>query len=133
MSVSLPFHFHSQAFTSTLHKHDRNESSLFNVWLVLLTAAFFFLVLSWYNFVLSAYYFLTNNTAFLTNTSHEHKTLKDQMLGTFFFALIWTTIAIIAYFTLSDLGWLEISPGAKDYWQSHPILRSEASRGASIK
>lgn len=127
MSTTLPFHFHSTAFTSTL------QHSLFNVWLVLLTAIFFFLVLSWYNFFLSAYYYVTDNTAFLSpDTECKQYTLRNQMIGTFFFALFWTFVAVLIYYILNNLGWLNVSKETANYWQEHPVLRDEA-RLSTIK
>jgi ABC-type sugar transport system permease subunit len=131
--MNFPFHAafhtsnipsHTQAFTST-YNH-----SLFNIWLVLLTALFFFTVLSWYNFVLSLYYYLTHNTSYLTseglNQCEKLEKLRKQTLGSLVFALIWSGIALFIYWLLSSLGWLNGDSTEQKYWESHPLLRDEA-------
>lgn len=129
--MSVPLHIpshipsHTQAFTSTLH-----HTSLFNLWLVILTAMFFFTILSWYNFLSSLYYYLSNNTSYLSGedlSQHEKiEKLRNQMVGTLIFALIWTVITLLSYWLLSGLGWLEGDESSQKYWETHPLLRDEA-------
>ena len=66
-NLSTPFNvapFHHNVFTSTLHKYH----SALNIYLVIMTAILFFLVLSFYNFLLALYaIFIHPNTG--TNLS----------------------------------------------------------------
>ena len=48
-----PIHLPTHIFTSTMT--DYSHISGFNVWIILLTAIFFFTVLAWFNFVLAFY------------------------------------------------------------------------------
>jgi ABC-type Fe3+ transport system permease subunit len=90
-----PFHsFYHTPFTS-------NVTSDFNIWPVILTAALFFTVLSWYNalFALYEYYFKGQ-------TDEENTRLRNNLWTTLVIAFIWTIIAICLYFWLSNMGWL---------------------------
>lgn len=49
----MTFPGHIPPFTSTLHEHA--HKSPVKLWIIILTACFFFLVLSWYNFAIAAY------------------------------------------------------------------------------
>ena len=66
MSTSTPNSpVHNPNFTSTLHQH---QNSSFNLWLVILTAVFFFLILAWYNVFLAFYnYFIGHNPNMVKN------------------------------------------------------------------
>ena len=99
--------FTQHAFTSTLH--NKKRSSYFNKYIVIVTALFFFTILSWFNFALSWYATITTN-----DPDHE-----DQTLSSLGFALIWTFITLTIYF-LSEYFDL-LSSYAED--SGHPLLR----------
>ena len=119
MSSTSSFSHHP--FTSTLH--DMKHSS-FNVWLVILTAIFFFLVLSIYNLVLSLY------NLFIGNTSDDQtvEDLNTIALTTFGFFLVWLVITILTYLFLKYYNLLNSSNNNDSL--EHPLLREEPSIGA---
>lgn len=109
--LSTPSHFTQHAFTSTIdHKNHHNLS--FNLYPVLMTALFFFAVLSWFNFVLAWYETLTS-----TDSNH-----KDQTISSLGFALIWTGVVVAIYFVMNYYGVLN-SITESEY--EHPLLKGE--------
>jgi hypothetical protein len=131
-SNQLPFHHN--AFTSNY-----NSSSLFNIYLVVMTAMFFFLVLSWYNFFLSLYYYIfkynPNTTVKDKKKELQGKYIKENeiilrnaALVSFGYALFWSLVTILTYLFLDAHGYLQVSPETSKYFELHPLLRDEASR-----
>jgi len=106
MTSLQPGHFTQHAFTSTLHDE---KHPYFNKFIVIVTALFFFTILSWFNFALSWY-------GTITTTDPEH---KDQTLSSLGFALIWTFITVAIYL-LTEYFNLLSSP-VED--SGHPLLR----------
>ncbi len=114
----MPLHLPTHQFTSTM-QHIDHKRPLFNVKLVLLTALFFFLVLSYYNFTISLYNLIVNNTT--KDISHE--TLQKNTVLSLIFCLVWTVISLIGLFIL----WPgNEGSGDSDYWKSHPTARGSA-------
>ena len=114
-----PVHFPQHTFTSTLMNHKTHHSAGFNVWIVLLTAIFFFTVLAWFNFVLAFY-------ATVTTTDPNH---KDQTMSTLGFAILWTLIAILMYYVMESFGMIQGSEGSDG--SEHPLLRNEGRSDVS--
>lgn len=118
-----PIQFHHTAFTSNYNDKPYYHHSLFNIALVILTAVFFFLVLSWYNFLLSLYNYYLNPSGDPKNTPRK---LKREMLGSLGFAFIWLLLAIALYWYLTSSNLLYDTTGKENkYWESHPLLRSD--------
>ena len=114
--MSSPTSIHNtSAFTSTLQ--DVKHTSGFNLTLVILTAIFFFLVLSWYNFTISLYNLVIGNT---TGGTVTHGTLRKNCLYSFIFALLWTVIALLAYIFFGS------SISSSESVRANPLLRGEA-------
>lgn len=107
--------FHHNIFTSTLHEHEHEKRgpSLFNMWLVIITAMFFFTILSWYNFLLALFNVYSN-----PNES-DSELLKNEVLATLVFAFLWTLLVIIAYLTFESYGFLSMGE-PEEYWKEHP-------------
>ncbi len=106
-----PFNHHP--FTSTLHE-DPHKPPI-NLWTIMVTAAFFFLILSVYNFVLSIY-------AYIYNVEEEKRdTLTKNVISTFGFIFFWGIIIVLFYLFLDKLGYL-----TEDDNGGHPLLRGEA-------
>ena len=95
-----PTPFHSYYHTP-FSSHLKSEEPGFNVWPVILTAALFFTVLSWYNALFALY-----EVYFKGETPEEKTRLKNNLWTTLVIAVIWTVIAICLYFWLSNMGWL---------------------------
>ena len=105
-------------FTSTLdHKSglESPQESSFNVWLIIITASFFFVMLSWYDFVSVGYSKIVKKKNATGNVNTNVEVL--YVLG---FALLWTTIAIVLLIILYYFGL--IGSGNVPYWEEHPIL-----------
>jgi len=77
----------AQPFTSTVHDYH----SIFNVWIVILTAIFFFVVLSWYNVFLSLWSKIARQRDL---TDKELQDLNGEILVTFIYAVFWTLLGI---------------------------------------
>ena len=108
-SVHSPGHL----FSSTMTNHrGRISHPEFNVWIVVLTALFFFAVLGWFNFAISSYGTLFNN-------DHD-----DTTMNTLGFAIIWTLIAISIYFVMKWSGVLNNDSSLNA--NEHPLLLDEA-------
>ena len=107
--------FQSQAFTSTLHDHTYRP--LFNVWLVVLTAIFFFLILSWYNFAFAIYNFYINPN------DTDREVLKNEILTSTGFLAVWTLVAVFVYLILNHFELLGSSD--LDVTGEHPVLQDE--------
>ncbi len=105
-----PIHLPQHIFTSTL-TDQKMHTSPFNVWMILLTAIFFFTVLAWFNFTLAFY-------GTIISTDPEH---KDETMSTFGFALVWTIVAIAIYYAMNSSGVL----GGNGSSDEHPLLRGE--------
>jgi hypothetical protein len=73
----------------------------FNVWLIVLSAVFFFLVLSIYNFVLSVYNYMIGNN--LNNVDNYNKINKFNMFAAFGYILVWLIVTISMYSILFKL------------------------------
>lgn len=106
-----PVHFPQHIFTSTMVDHSMHHSG-FNVWMVVLTAIFFFTVLAWFNFALAFY-------GSITTTDPDH---EDETMSTLGFAIIWTVTAIAIYFTME---WSGVLGGGNPTDDEHPLLRGE--------
>ena len=107
-----PVHFPQHIFTSTMTDH-RIHHSGFNVWMVLLTAIFFFTVLAWFNFALAFY-------GTITTTDCDH---DDQTMSTLGFAIVWTVTAIAIYYAMEWSGVLGGGDNLRD--SEHPVLMGE--------
>ena len=107
-----PIHFTQHAFTSTLHSDKKYHTSNFNVFLVLMTALFFFTVLGWFNFAIAWY-------GTITSTDPNH---QDQTWSSFGFALFWTFLAIAIYIVMNYYGVLDIDQKISE----EPLLRGES-------
>jgi uncharacterized membrane protein len=110
-----PFHFQTHPFSSTIHK-DVHKSPV-NLWLVMVTAIFFFLILSVYNLALAIYNYTFN---FREREKYE---LKNEVLATLGFVLFWGSIAVVFYLFLDSIGYLGNSNGEENY--EHPLLKDE--------
>jgi hypothetical protein len=115
---TLPIHTPQHSFTSTLdHKQ---HISAFNVWIVILTAFFFFLVLSIYNFFLAVYNYIIKNNPDDMPDYNRHNLFN--IYATFGFMLLWGIFTIILYILLNKFNLLTISSSL----DTHPLLRDEA-------
>ena len=94
-----PFPTHS--FTSTLHEESIKSS--INLWVVVTTAIFFFLILSWYNFLIALYEFSFNITSDRNEKIYEKESrLKQNLFSSLGFAALYTILAIIIYLVLDS-------------------------------
>jgi len=112
-SFNLHFPQH-HPFSSTLTDHRGRHHASFNMFIVILTALFFFTVLVWFNFVLAFYSTITT-----CDPNHVDATMSN--LG---FALIWTVITIAIYYAMD---WANVLD-SESMDGSHPLLRGEGSR-----
>ena len=100
--------FHHTPFTSTLHEH---KGPSINIWVILLTASFFFIVLSWYNFISALF-------AFYINTDKKQvDRLRHEVYARFIYALIWTVLAVLFYWILDCYDLLGSKPSKYEF---HP-------------
>lgn len=106
----------NQPFTSTVHEY----RSLFNVWIVILTAIFFFMVLSWYNVGLVLYSRFVQDDV----NDTEKKSLNREILTTVGYAIFWTLIGILIYYIFNRAQLL--GQGDRSVEGEHPLVRSDA-------
>lgn len=118
-SPTFPTHSR-QPFTSTLHNDHRSHPTYFNIWIVILTAILFFVVLSWYNFVLATYNYLIGNNP--NNLKNFNQLNFRNMIASLVFAIIWTLLSVVIYYILIPA----IRTNQNEETESlHPLLRSE--------
>lgn len=111
---TVPFHFQTQPFTSTLH--DNLHKSPVNLWLIMVTAFFFFLILSVYNLALAIYNYVFNPR------DRETDELRDELIATLGFVFFWGVLAVTFYLFLDSIGYLGDS-SEKDI--GHPLLKDD--------
>lgn len=105
-----------QPFTSTVHEYH----SIFNAWIVVLTAIFFFIILSWYNVGLILYSrFVRDNL-----DDKEAESLNREILITTGYAIFWTLIGILVYYVLNRMELL--GRGDRGVESEHPVVQDEA-------
>lgn len=119
---------HEEVFTSTA-----TPTSSFNVWVVILTAIFFYFILSWYNFLLNLYnYYFTpslnsnfnccpsnsnfncssnssdncSNKYIILNNNGNNNNSRTQLFASLAFAILWSIITICIYLLLHHNGYL---------------------------
>jgi hypothetical protein len=115
--ATTPTHTPPHTFTSTLE--NRQYKSDFNVWIVILTAVFFFLVLSIYNFFIAIYNYIIGNNP--NNIKNYNKINYFNVFATFGFMLIWFIIAISLYLLFNGFCLL----GSAKSLDTHPLLKDE--------
>jgi len=113
----------TQPFTSTVHDYH----SIFNVWIVILTAIFFFVVLSWYNVFLSLWSKIARQREL---TDKELQDLNGEILVTFIYAIFWTLLGILVYYILDRSE--KLGSGDDEAESEHPLLRGEVDALATI-
>ncbi len=130
--------FHHHPFTSTLHdiKHNgkikgKNNSFeiLFNPLIVVMTAMFFFMVLSWYNFILAIYNYITYDESYgkegiSGSNIPTLKTVRHEVGSNLGFALLWTLIVFVFYLVLDYYG---IFTKVSNDTVGHPLLRESSN------
>lgn len=111
--------FHGgHVFSDTVYHKKKDHRGLFNFWLILLTAGFFFIILSWYNFGLSLYNMVVKGPL-PSGTTYE-----QQIYGTLGFAIIWTLLVFLCYYLLNKNNFLS----GKDEPEFH-VSAKEINRG----
>ena len=110
----MTFPGHIPPFTSTLHEHSLKSS--INLWIVIITALFFFLVLSWYNFSIAAYNY------YFEIVDKDRKMLSANLFSTLGFAVLWSILSVLLYLYLDYFGYLSASEEMKNL---HPLLKDE--------
>jgi len=110
-------------FTSTVHDYH----SIFNVWIVILTAIFFFVVLSWYNVFLSLWSKIARQRDL---TDKELQDLNGEILVTFIYAVFWTLLGILVYYILDRSE--KLDSGDDEIESEHPLIRGEIDTLATI-
>lgn len=109
MSLAVPPHpFGGHIFTDTLFHKKHTERGQFNYWIIIMTGAIFFAVLSWYNFCLVLYNYWLGIPSPLA-----HETPNQELLASGTFALIWSTIVILIYLLFSSLNLLTGNPNVE--------------------
>jgi hypothetical protein len=89
-----------------------------NIWIVVITAILFFIILAWYNTLVAIYnYAIGNNPNQIKNYNEIN---KFTMIGSIGYASLWTIIAIGIYYLLLNAG--KLSGGGID---TLPLLRAE--------
>ena len=119
-------------FTSTLHETNNRPDTIagFSVWIVILTAVFFFLVLSWYNFLLALYNYLITDIPRSESPERANDSNFKGMVSSFGFALIWTLISIFILIVMAKYGMLT---GKKETTEElHPLLRSDVDPSIGV-
>jgi hypothetical protein len=111
--------------TSTLEPQQYHSS--FNVWLVILIAIFFFLILSWYNVMLAIYNYLIGNNP--NQVEDFDKINKFMIYATIGYAVLWTIIAIGIYYLFDYFRLL----GNDKSVDTHPLLREDVARSEAEK
>ena len=116
--MSLPLHTPQHQFTSTLN--GKYHHSGFNIYIVIITALIFFLILTFYNFVLAVYNYYTGyNPDGVKNVDARNFRIVLQTLG---FLLVWLAITAVIYAIFKCQGALN-----SDYTvDTKPKLRAEA-------
>lgn len=111
-----PLHTPTHQFTSTI---DHHHQIVFNVWVVIVTAVIFFIILSWYNALLSVYnYAIGYNPNEVCDYNDRN---KQTMFATIGYAIIWTGLALSVYICLACSGRLQ-----SENIGGHPLLRGES-------
>jgi len=102
-------------------------SNNLHIWLM--SAMFFFVVLSWYNAGIEIFDYIFSQNGIFENTSNffsinENLSNSDQnlkkVIGSVGFAILWTFISFMVYFFRKKKGYFLSSSD-----QKHPILRED--------
>lgn len=100
MASTPTFFGHGHQFTSTL------TNPTIGIALIIVTAVFFFIVLTWYNVFLALYNYIVNTPPPLTeanprDSNHYYEENKRTFLRTLGFAIAWTLLAVGIYIMIS--------------------------------
>jgi hypothetical protein len=112
------FNLHSQPFSSTIHQ---NDHPTINLWTIVVTAMFFFLILSVYNLFLAIYNYVFNIR------DREREDLRDDLLATFGFVFVWGITALVLYFFLDSIGYLSKSKHHESDDSEGPSLTDDSN------
>lgn len=102
------------------HPIATSSSMNINVWIIVITAIIFYVILSWYNALLFTYYYATGYNP--NKVKDINKTNRIIMLTSIGYAIIWTVISVCVYYFLLNNGKLH-----GDNITSHPPGRSETA------
>ena len=100
-----------------------------NIWIIMITAIFFFIILSWYNVGIEVFNFIffqnQNSNEIVENFLGESETIDtntQNLISSIGFALLWTVISFMIYFYLNMNGYFVLPTNVDE---KHPILTDE--------
>lgn len=114
--------YHHNVFSSTISKNQIRHP--ISVWIIIVTAMFFFLVLSIYNFFVALYNYMFNYGEDKTNNN------LNILLSSLGILFLWLGLTLLVYLFLSSIGYLNEGDSSID---GHPLTKDELRTFRAIK